>query len=128
MLTTSAVLFDRVDFKAIAKEFDEKTFWLLGEKGKDKFERLSSKSNYKPARQEFSNGGYYFLHSDEPVNAKLIFDCGPLGFESIAAHGHADSLSFILMAHGREFFIDRAFCRLVLEHRAVRLNVDDVAA
>jgi uncharacterized heparinase superfamily protein len=36
----------------------------------------------------------------------LIFDCGPLGFGPIAAHGHADSLSFILTAYGQPYFID----------------------
>lgn len=115
MLATSAVLFDRADFKAIAKKVDEKTFWLLGEKGKNKFEQLTIHSPRKPFRSEFPHGGYYVLHSIEPVNVKLIFDCGPLGFESIAAHGHADSLSFILMVHGREFFIDTGTYTYVAE-------------
>ena len=33
-------------------------------------------------------------------------DAGPLGYRSIAAHGHADALSFTLSVGGREFLID----------------------
>ena len=37
---------------------------------------------------------------------KMIVDCGPLGYQNIAAHGHADALSFYLSVEGKEFFID----------------------
>ena len=35
-----------------------------------------------------------------------MVDCGPLGYLSIAAHGHADALSFVLSAGGVELLID----------------------
>jgi len=37
---------------------------------------------------------------------RIVADAGPLGYLSIAAHGHADALSFTLSAAGREMLID----------------------
>jgi hypothetical protein len=106
LLATAAVLFSRSDFRAKAKYFDETPFWLLGKKGKAAFETMPSHSDSDVAPVKFEEGGYYILRSNGTVRTKLIFDCGPLGFGSIAAHGHADSLSFILYAYDREFFTD----------------------
>ena len=36
----------------------------------------------------------------------MVFDCGDLGFKSIAAHGHADALSFTLRAFGADVLVD----------------------
>ena len=33
-------------------------------------------------------------------------DAGPLGYQTIAAHGHADALSFTLSVGGMEFLVD----------------------
>lgn len=104
ILATSAVLFERGDFKAKARNFDEVSFWLLGNKGRDQFDALSAES--VAARNAFEQSGYYILGGSNSTKAKVIFDCGPLGLEPIAAHGHADSLSFILSAYGRAYFID----------------------
>ena len=45
-----------------------------------------------PPKKHFEFGGYTILEKEK---IRLIFDAGPLGFRSIAAHGHADALSFI---------------------------------
>jgi hypothetical protein len=45
-------------------------------------------------------------HWETPREIRLIADAGPLGYLSIAAHGHADALSFILSVGGREILID----------------------
>lgn len=105
LLSTTAALFKRSDFKSKAKFFDEMSFWLLGKKGKATFSDLASDNN-PGGSKKFEEGGYYILQSNGPSNPKIIFDCGPLGFGDIAAHGHADSLSFMLYAYNREFFID----------------------
>lgn len=104
LIATSAILFERAEFKAIAKTLDEKSFWLLGNKGRVEFDTL--KSVPSPINKKFEDGGYYILSSNKSVNAKVVVDCGPLGLGSIAAHGHADSLSFVLNAYGRSFFVD----------------------
>ena len=36
----------------------------------------------------------------------VLFDCGELGFKSIAAHGHADVLSFTVRAFGEDLLVD----------------------
>jgi hypothetical protein len=105
LLAISSVLFNRADLKAKAKIFDEASFWLLGEKGRERYENLGI---VEPAglSEKFHEGGYYILKSNGTTLAALIFDCGPLGFESIAAHGHADALSFILNVYGQPYFVD----------------------
>jgi hypothetical protein len=106
LLATAAVIFDRGDFKAKAKDFDEMSFWLLGRGGIEKFKLLSGAADRSNQPVRFDKGGYYIFEATQPVPFKLIFDSGPLGFGSIAAHGHADALSFVLYVNRREFFID----------------------
>lgn len=104
ILVTAAVLFKRSDFKRKAKFFDETSFWLLGNKGKRGFDSLDAESPF--GANTFEHGGYYFLTGNAKSKPRIVFDCGPLGFEPIAAHGHADSLSFVLSAYDRSYFID----------------------
>jgi hypothetical protein len=105
LLATAAALFTRGDFKTKTCYFDETSLWLLGKTGKAAFDALDADGE-TVGSERFQEGGYYILRGDGPPNPKVIFDCGPLGMGSIAAHGHADSLSFLLYAHEREFFID----------------------
>lgn len=51
----------------------------------------------------YREGGYAVL-GDEHV--RLVFDAGPLGYPSIAAHGHADALSFCLGLDGAWWLVD----------------------
>jgi hypothetical protein len=106
LLATATVLFNRSDFKAKAREFDEMSLWLLGNAGKAKFQSLPELKTDGEKPLKFDEGGYYILQADQPVRTKLVFDAGPIGLGSIAAHGHADSLSFVLYVGRREFFID----------------------
>ena len=106
LLATGAVLFARGDFKSAAKCFDEKSFWLLGLEGFNKFNSLST-NKYLP-RNSFKQGGYFILNEFDKSKdeVKVVFDCGSLGYLSLAAHGHADALSFTLNIAGKEFLID----------------------
>ncbi len=57
----------------------------------------------------FADAGVYVLQSgraDSPERISVVFDCGPLGFGTIAAHGHADALSFTLRAFGADILVD----------------------
>ncbi len=61
------------------------------------------------ASRAFAEGGYYLLRhgragSDERI--VVTFDCGPLGYGPLAAHGHADALSFTLRAFGVDVLVD----------------------
>lgn len=106
ILAISAILFKRNDFKSKAGIFDETSFWMLGNAGKAEFDSLKGKTKPLSTVNKFEHGGYYILNSNGKTKARIIFDCGPLGFGSIAAHGHADSLSFILNCYDRPYFVD----------------------
>lgn len=108
LLATGAVLFNRADFKEKAKTFDDKSRWLLGNEAEKIFTSLSENKNKLPVQAAFPDGGYYILGSDFETDRemKMLANAGPLGYLSIAAHGHADALSFTLSISGKEFLID----------------------
>jgi len=108
LLATGALLFRRGDFKAKAGVLDDKTRWLLGEGADRAFQELDPAGAKLPVRRAFPEGGYYILGCDFETEGeiRLIVDAGPLGYQTIAAHGHADALSFTLSVGGMEFLID----------------------
>lgn len=48
----------------------------------------------------------------------LIFDAGPLGYPAMAAHGHADALSFCLAINGKWWLVDPGTYTYHREHDA----------
>lgn len=104
LLATGANLFKRGAFGTKAGGVDDKTRWLLS----DQRLNLISSEHAMPLRRVFPEGGYYVLGSDFDTarEIRLIVDAGPLGYQAIAAHGHADALALTLSARGREFLID----------------------
>lgn len=108
LLATGAVLYGRPEFKAKAGALDDKTRWLLGEQAESRFRSIGSGGARLPVRTAFPEGGYYVLGSDfeTPREMRMLVDAGPIGYRSIAAHGHADALSFTLSVGGRELLID----------------------
>lgn len=108
LLATGAVLFGRPEFKAKARSLDDKTRWLLGDAAERRFAGIDAGAARLPVRRDFPEGGYRILGCDfeTPAEIRLVVDCGPLGYRSIAAHGHADALAFTLSVGGREFLVD----------------------
>ena len=108
LLATGSVLFSRVDFKDKAGGFDDKSLWLLGNTGKKEFDAIEVHTTNLPVHREFLSGGYYILGTDFETEKeiRLVVDAGPLGYQSIAAHGHADALAFTLSISGREMLVD----------------------
>lgn len=118
LLATGTVLFQRADFKAKAAQFDDKSCWLLGDAARASFDalaaaRVSAAGETDPALydnlpQAFPEGGYYILGGDwgSAREVHLVADCGPLGYLSIAAHGHADALAMALSVAGQPILID----------------------
>lgn len=106
LLATGAVLFERGDFKVKVRTFDAKSRWLLGAHGARAFEALQAAP--RAPRRAFEDGGYYVLGSDfdTPQEVRIVADAAPLGYLSIAAHGHADALAFTLSAGGEPLLID----------------------
>lgn len=139
LLATGAVLFRRGDFKAKAGALDDKTRWLLGVDADAAYEALAFPAAAPPVRQAFPDGGYYILgcQFETPDEIRLVADAGPLGYRSIAAHGHADALSFTLSVGGIPFLVDpgtyayhtegawRAWFRGTAAHNTVRIDERD---
>lgn len=108
LLATGAAIFRRGDFKAKAGTLDDKSRWFLGKKGEKVFAEVADRLPATTLRRAFPDGGYYLLGSDfeSPKEVRIVADAGPLGYQSIAAHGHADALAFTLSIAGDEFLID----------------------
>lgn len=108
LLATGAVLFERPDLAAKAGRFDAKSRWLLGAGAPERFDALAARAAPGRWPRAFPQGGYYVLGADLDTadEVRLVADAGPLGYLSIAAHGHADALAFTLSARGRELLID----------------------
>jgi hypothetical protein len=139
LLASGAILFRRGDFKLKAGRLDDKTRWLIGAKADAQYRELDAQKTRLPLRQTFPQGGYYVLGSefDTPAEIRIVADAGPLGYRSIAAHGHADALSFTLSAGGLEFLVDpgtyayhtqgawRQYFRGTSAHNTVRIDGRD---
>jgi hypothetical protein len=108
LLAAGAILFGRGDFKLKAGVLDDRTRWLLGRDAQRRFDAIDAEKTRLPLRQTFPEGGYFVLGCgfDGPGEIRVVADAGPLGYRSIAAHGHADALSFTLSAGGRELLVD----------------------
>lgn len=89
---------------------DRQARWLLGvvpsAMGATPAGRLLQGASSMP--RCWQDGGYAVMgrHFGQADEVKLIADAGPLGYLGIAAHGHADALSFTLSVRGRQILID----------------------
>jgi hypothetical protein len=136
LLALGALLFRRGDFKLKAQRLDDRARWLIGKDADASFQALDAECTRLPLRQTFPEGGYVVMGCDFDTAAELrmVLDAGPLGYRSIAAHGHADALSLTLSAGGREFLIDpgtyayhtqehwRSYFRGTAAHNTVRID------
>ncbi len=108
-LAVGAALFERSDFKAWAGGYAEPVEWLLGTPGRQSFKSIPEQQNKTSISRAFKDSGYYLLQHgelDSTDRISVVFDCGPLGMGALAAHGHADALSFTLRAFGRDILVD----------------------
>ncbi|HEU4779376.1 MAG TPA: alginate lyase family protein, partial [Steroidobacteraceae bacterium] len=140
LIATGAVLFGRADLAVKAGTLDGKTATLLGVEAVRRIAHLKvrARSAFRP-RLQFAESGYYLMGSgfDTPDEVRLLVDSGPLGYLSIAAHGHADALSFSLSIGDREILLDpgtyayhtdpawRRYFRSTLAHNTVGIDDQD---
>jgi len=117
-LAAGALVFGRGDFKRKARELDERARWLFGDAADAGFASLDT-NHCLPPRQAFPEGGYYVLGCDfeTPREIRAVVDAGPLGYTRIAAHGHADALSFTLSVGGHELLVDPGTCAYHTQER-----------
>jgi len=109
LLATGAVLFSRPALRAKAGTFDDKSRWLLGDDAAVAFERIdAARAALLPIRRAFPEGGYFILGDDfeTPREVRVVADAGPLGYLTIAAHGHADALAFSMSVGGMPILVD----------------------
>jgi uncharacterized heparinase superfamily protein len=84
----------------------------------------------RPERIVLDAAGYYGCRTDD---ALFIADCGPIGPDSLVAHGHADMLSFEWSVEGLRMVVDpgvfeynpgahRAYARAAASHNTITLD------
>lgn len=104
-LATGAALFGRADYKFVAGDASEETFWLAGREGVEAFDRLEARQP-REASRAFPDGGYYVMRDGWKPDANfLMLDAGTHGALN-CGHAHADALSFELAARGRTLLVD----------------------
>lgn len=141
LLSVGAVLFERPDFKPMTAESGEAACWLLGSDALKRSDALPSPREDPRLRSKaFPESGLYLLQCGNlggEDRVSVLFDCAELGYGSIAAHGHADALSFTLRVGGRDVFVDpgtfdyftypewRTYFRATASHNTVEIDGRD---
>ena len=106
LLTSGAIIFEDPKFKSKSNGIDLKNELLFGKKGIKRFDSLPKKHLLEVSKFYQEEGHFYFKKQDQNKEIYLHFDTAPLGFLSIAAHGHADALSVLLHVDGDPILVD----------------------
>jgi hypothetical protein len=111
-LAAGAVLLGRPDMKATSKRFYEDALWLLGTRGMESYDALTSadpneltavlpSSGYYIARSGWSNAADYVCFDVGEQAAGMRTDAVPNSM-----HGHADCLSLVVALQGSRVLVD----------------------
>jgi len=128
LLDTVDCVFGRADVAP-----NQKAFWYraMTPAGTDVRLRSAWHRSYPVVYQQ---GGYAILGGK---GCHTVFDAGSLGYLGIAAHGHADALSFCLAVDGEWWLVDpgtfayhsdpewRSYFRGTAAHNTIRVNQED---
>ena len=109
LLSLSSVMFNNTRFKSLANSASETLYWIYGSDGLNQYEIIESDKPHQLKSKQFEDSGYYLLQTggnESQVAVSMLFDCGELGYGDIAAHGHADALSFSLRIAGESVLVD----------------------
>ena len=106
LMTSAAIIFKDSRFKSKSLGFDLKNELLFGEKGRNIFNEIVSVQCEQVSKFYLPEGHFIFRKQKEDREIYLHFDAAPLGYLSIAAHGHADALSFLMQVNGYPIFVD----------------------
>lgn len=142
LLGVGALLFGNTECKAWAPDYSESLRWLFGAAGREQFTTIATGGKVVDLifSHPFQDSGFYLLqsgHRNTNDRISVLFDCGQLGFGTIAAHGHADALSFTLKAFGEDILIDpgtydyftypewRKYFKSTLAHNTMEIDGQD---
>jgi hypothetical protein len=115
------------------KEVHENINWLYSEEEIEEINQVYENSGSKC----YKSGGYTIIKHFGENNIILVLDHAELGFGNIAAHGHADALSFTMSVNGYKVFIDpgtyiyhvkideRNYFRRTINHNTICINNKD---
>jgi uncharacterized heparinase superfamily protein len=88
---------------SVAGGLDPMCLWLFGTEGAERFEAAARAGAAAPESLTLANGGLSILRGG---GSRTLFDHGPHGYLSLAAHGHADALGIDLAHHGHPLVSD----------------------
>lgn len=104
-LALAAAVCGRTDLAAA--EPPEAVHWLLGNAGWNLSGEAAVSAPRRLESRALPESGYYLLQCGTVADGiSVVFDCGELGFGPLAAHGHADALSFTLRVRGHDVLVD----------------------
>jgi hypothetical protein len=106
LLTSASVLFKDQKFKLSKASWDQKNQVLFGEKGKEIFDSLTVSTEKRKSVFYKGEGHHIFREQKDGKEIFMHFNTAPLGYLSLAAHGHADALSVTLNINGHSIFVD----------------------
>lgn len=141
ILNTAAVLFSKPELKRCGATWDIKSHLLTTRfNGKRVWEQFNY---HRPPSQSafYEKEGHFIMRKQLGIDREIYchFDAAPLGYLSIAAHGHADALSVIVHIDGYPFLVDpgtyayhthaewRKYFVSTLAHNTVTINHSDQA-
>jgi hypothetical protein len=106
LMTSASILFLDPSYKSKSGSFDLKNQILFGSEGERVFNDIPNYKIRQNSKFYPEEGHFIFRKQTNENEIYMHFDAAPLGYLSIAAHGHADALSFILHVNGHSIFID----------------------
>lgn len=139
LLTSGAIIFNDPVLKTKSNGFDLKNQVLFGQSGRTIFNTLPDVQVTQQSRLYVDEGHFILRKQEGNSEIYLHMDAAPLGFLSIAAHGHADALSFELNIDGHRVIVDpgtytyhtdpewRNYFTSTLAHNSIRINKQNQA-
>ena len=139
LLVSGSILFGNSLWKIPSTHFDNKNAVLFGEQGQATWEAMNAQSHSVDSKFYEEEGHFLLKKREDEQEIYVHFDAAPLGFLSIAAHGHADALSFVLHVDGHPVIVDvgtytyhteaewRRYFIGTLAHNTVRIDETDQA-
>jgi hypothetical protein len=140
LIISGALLFRDPVLKSKTKHLDTKNLILFGNHAKEVFESIPDITPVYKSKFYAREGHFFFKHADNMHKSVFLhFNAAPLGYLSIAAHGHADILSFQLNINNQPVLVDpgtyiyhsaprwRDYFRSVAAHNTIVVDKADPA-